>query len=100
MVSLDEWLGGLPDGIDTVMSEEGKKLSGGQRQRIGIARALYRKVDVLLLDEATSALDNATEQEINGMLHSLRKNYNNLTILSIAHRDSSLSMCDRVVTIE
>lgn len=100
MVSLDEWLGGLPDGIDTVMSEEGRKLSGGQRQRIGIARALYRKVDVLLLDEATSALDNATEQEINGMLHSLRKNYNNLTILSIAHRDSSLSMCDRVVTIE
>ena len=100
MVSLDEWLGGLQDGIDTVMSEEGRKLSGGQRQRIGMARALYRKVDVLLLDEATSALDNATEQEINGMLHSLRKNYNNLTILSIAHRDSSLSMCDRVVTIE
>ncbi len=100
MVSLKEWRDTLADGIDTVMSEEGKKLSGGQRQRIGIARALYRKVDLLLLDEATSALDNATELEINRMLVKLREQCKGLTILTIAHRESSLLMCDRVVTIE
>ncbi len=99
MVCLKEWRDGLAAGIDTVMSEEGKNLSGGQRQRIAIARAIYKKVDVLLLDEATSALDNATEMEINKMLLQLRKIYSNLTILSIAHRESSLAMCDRVVRI-
>jgi ABC-type multidrug transport system fused ATPase/permease subunit len=99
MVCLKEWRDGLAAGIDTMMSEEGKNLSGGQRQRIAIARAIYKKVDVLLLDEATSALDNATEMEINKMLLQLRKIYSNLTILSIAHRESSLAMCDRVVRI-
>ncbi|MBR5857058.1 MAG: ABC transporter ATP-binding protein [Bacteroidales bacterium] len=99
MVCLKEWREGLAAGIDTEMSEEGKNLSGGQRQRIAIARAIYKEVDVLLLDEATSALDNATELEINRMLLQLRANYTNLTILSIAHRESSLAMCDRVVRI-
>ena len=99
MVCLKEWRDGLAEGIDTMMSEEGKNLSGGQRQRIAIARAIYKKVDVLLLDEATSALDNATELEINKMLLHLRSLYSNLTILSIAHRESSLAMCDRVIKI-
>ena len=99
MVSLKEWRDTLADGIDTPMSEEGKNLSGGQRQRLAIARAIYKKVDVLLLDEATSALDNATEMEINKMLLNLRTIYTNLTILSIAHRESSLAMCSRVVRI-
>lgn len=99
MVCLKEWTATLPQGIDTNMSEEGKKLSGGQRQRIGIARAIYKRVNVLLLDEATSALDNETESEINSMLLQLRKNLGNLTILSIAHRESSLKFCDRVVEI-
>ena len=99
MVCLKEWAATLPQGIDTNMSEEGKKLSGGQRQRIGIARAIYKRVNVLLLDEATSALDNETESEINSMLLQLRKNLGNLTILSIAHRESSLKFCDRVVEI-
>jgi ABC-type multidrug transport system fused ATPase/permease subunit len=99
-VSLGKWVKSLPDGVNTRLSEAGGKLSGGQKQRIGIARALYRKVAVLLLDEATSALDNVTEKEINRTLQQLKENNEGLTILSIAHRESSLSFCDRIITIE
>lgn len=99
-VCLDKWASELPQGIDTPLGEYGKRLSGGQRQRIGIARALYKEAEVILLDEATSALDNLTEMEINDMLAELRKIYPGLTILSIAHRESSLSYCDRIITID
>lgn len=100
LVSLGKWLDTLPDGIDTVLSESGGCLSGGQKQRLGIARALYKEVDVLLLDEATSALDNTTEKEIIETLNHLKRTYDRLTILSIAHRDSSLAYCDRIITLE
>jgi len=99
-VSLGRWVNTLPDGVDTVLSEAGGKLSGGQRQRVGIARALYRNASVLLLDEATSALDNETEREVNSTLQRLKVGDAGLTILSIAHRESSLSFCDRIITIE
>lgn len=98
-VRLDAWVSTLPQGIHTPLAEAGAKLSGGQKQRIGIARALYRGVSVLLLDEATSALDNETEYEINQTLLQLKESYQGLTILSIAHRDSSLGYCDRIVRI-
>ena len=75
-------------------------LSRWQRQRIGIARALYIRVEVLLLDEATSALDNVTEKEINETLCQLKEKYKGLTILSIAHRESSLTYCERIITIK
>lgn len=99
-VRLDSWLETLPEGIDTRLSERGEKLSGGQRQRIGIARALYRQTKILLLDEATSALDDKTEKEVNSILCELREQHNRLTILSIAHRESSLAFCDRVVEVQ
>ena len=99
-VSLDKWLHTLPEGIDTVLGESGGRISGGQKQRIGIARALYKDIDVLLLDEATSSLDNATEREVNETLNQLKQTYEQLTILSIAHRESSLAYCDRVITLE
>ena len=98
-VSLDAWVNSLPQGMDTPLSEAGAKLSGGQKQRIGIARALYKQASVILLDEATSALDNDTEREINRTLQRLKENYQELTILSIAHRDSSLGYCDRIITV-
>lgn len=98
-VNLGKWIQSLPNGIDTVLTESGGQLSGGQKQRIGIARALYKEMDVLLLDEATSALDNQTEKEVNETLCQLRHIYNKLTILSIAHRESSLTYCDRIITI-
>jgi ABC-type bacteriocin/lantibiotic exporter with double-glycine peptidase domain len=99
-VSLENWAKELPEGIDTVLGEAGGRISGGQKQRIGIARALYKQADVLLLDEATSALDNETEKEVNETLQQLKHTYSQMTILSIAHRDSSLAYCDRVITIE
>ena len=100
LVSLDKWFQTLPNGIDTELNEAGSNLSGGQKQRLGIARALYKDIDVLLLDEATSALDNDTEREVNETLYHLNKKYDQLTILSIAHRESSLSYCDRIITLE
>ena len=100
LVSMDAWLNTLPNGVDTDLNEAGGNLSGGQKQRIGIARALYKDIDVLLLDEATSALDNETEREVNETLAKLNKKYKKLTILSIAHRESSLSYCDRIITLE
>ena len=98
-LSLGRLVKGLPEGLDTVLSEAGSKLSGGEKQRIGIARALYKNASVLLLDEATSALDNETEKEINGILQLLKDSGEGLTILSIAHRESSLGFCDRIIRI-
>lgn len=99
-VSMEDWLQTLPDGIDSVLGEAGERLSGGQKQRIGIARAIYKEIDVLLLDEATSALDNETEKEVNETLGKLKQKYQGLTILAIAHRESSLAYCDRVIKME
>lgn len=90
----------IEDGLDAVLGEAGGKLSGGQKQRIGIARALYKEADVLFLDEATSSLDNQTEKEVNDTLMQLKEIYKGLTILSIAHRESSLAYCDRIITLE
>ncbi len=98
-VCLDQWVATLDEGVNTVLSEAGGKLSGGQKQRIGIARALYKNVSLLLLDEATSALDNVIESEINQTLQQLKEKNKGLTILSIAHRESSLSYCDRIITV-
>lgn len=98
-VRLDDWVNGLPQGMDTPLGEGGGRLSGGQKQRVGIARALYKEADVLLLDEATSALDNETERAVNDMLLGLRKECRGLTILTIAHRESSLAYCHRVINL-
>ena len=98
-VSLEAWVKSLPDGIDTLLNEAGTQLSGGQKQRIGIARALYKHASVLLLDEATSALDDVTEREINHTLQQLRMRQEGLTILSIAHRESSLRYCERIIKL-
>ena len=98
--SLSEFVASLPKGIHTRIGECGALLSGGQRQRIGIARALYKQADILFFDEATSSLDNATEQSINRAIEHLSTSNTNLTIVVVAHRDSSLSYCDRIITLE
>lgn len=96
---LREFVDGLSDGIDTRIGEQGSRISGGQRQRIGIARALYKGCDVLLFDEATSSLDNRTEQNINQAIERLSRDNKSLTIVVIAHRDSSIEYCDRIITL-
>lgn len=86
----------LPDGFQTLVGERGVRLSGGQRQRIGLARALYHQPEMLVLDEATSALDLATEKAVMETIHSLQ---GHLTIVTIAHRLSTLERCDRILTL-
>jgi ATP-binding cassette subfamily C protein len=87
----------LPDGIHTQIGEHGVKLSGGQRQRLGIARALYHDPEILIMDEATNALDSATEKEFNEALQNLMKEK---TVIIIAHRLSSIQMCDEIIQLE
>lgn len=95
---MDEWLENLSDGIDTLLGERGLTLSGGERQRLGLARALYRDISLLLLDEATSALDSDTESEIIAAVEEARLK-RGLTVLSIAHRESSLSKCTQIIDL-
>lgn len=90
---LNEFIGALPEGIETHVGERGIRLSGGQRQRIGIARALYHDPAVLVLDEATSALDIATERDFMRAIQSLR---GTKTVLIVAHRLSTVEHCDRL----
>ena len=97
MAQLQEYIEKLPDGILTNVGEQGIQLSGGQRQRIGIARALYYNPDVLVFDEATSALDSNTEKEVITSINSLK---GKKTIIIIAHRLSTLSICDKIFKIE
>ena len=99
-VQLKEWANELPQGLDTPLGEYGSRLSGGQKQRIGIARALYKEAEVLFFDEATSALDNKTEQEINHALETLSLRHRELTLIVIAHRESSLAFCDRIFDLD
>lgn len=87
----------LPQGFQTTVGERGVRLSGGQRQRIGLARALYHRPQVLILDEATSALDNQTELAVMETIHRLQ---GTLTIITIAHRLSTLERCDRIIRLE
>jgi ATP-binding cassette subfamily B protein len=94
---IDNFITQLPDGYDTLVGERGVRLSGGQRQRIGIARALYKKAQVLILDEATSALDDETEAAIMRSILSLG---DEVTLLMIAHRLSTLRECDQIVRLE
>lgn len=98
-VRLTEWLHSLPDGLDTPLGESGCRLSGGQRQRIGIARALYKGAEILFFDEATSALDRQTEEEVIQLLGDLSTTHRKWTLLMIAHRESSLRICNRIITL-
>lgn len=99
-VQLGRWAKELPQGLDTPLGEYGNRLSGGQKQRIGIARALYKEAEVLFFDEATSALDNRTEREINHALEQLSLGHRELTLVVIAHRESSLAFCDRIFDLD
>tara|TARA_Y100000816_G_scaffold97623_1_gene67929 strand:- start:290 stop:2017 length:1728 start_codon:yes stop_codon:yes gene_type:complete len=97
--NLDEFIKSLPDGLSTNVGEKGVKISGGQRQRIGIARALYNNPQILVLDEATNALDTATEEKFLNLINEL-KNQQNLTVVMITHRISTLNICNKIYKIE
>lgn len=100
LADLKPFVDSLSAGVNSRIGELGSRLSGGQRQRIGIARALYKQCNVLLFDEATSSLDSQTENNINSAICRLSTEQKGLTIIVIAHRESSLGYCDRIITLE
>ena len=97
LAQLTEFIGSLPDGLDTVVGERGVRISGGQRQRIAIARALYRRPQVLVFDEGTSALDNTTEA---GMMRAIEDLRGSHTVILIAHRLSTVRNADQIILLE
>jgi ABC-type multidrug transport system fused ATPase/permease subunit len=88
---LDQFVKGLPGGLDAQIGEGGVRLSGGQRQRIGIARALYYNPSVLVLDEATSSLDTITESDFIDAICALK---GDKTLIIVAHRLTTIEHCD------
>ena len=87
----------LPEGIDSMVGDNGNRLSGGQRQRLAIARAIYKNAPILILDEATSALDSESERQVQDALERLMAGR---TTLVIAHRLSTIEHADRIVVLE
>ncbi|BCO19253.1 lipid A export ATP-binding/permease protein MsbA [Alteromonas sp. KC3] len=97
MAHVEEFLANLPDGLDTVIGENGLMLSGGQRQRIAIARAILAQAPILILDEATSALDTESERLIQDALETLQKR---CTSIVVAHRLSTIENADCIMVVE
>ncbi len=94
---LTELVKELPDGLDTLIGENGMRLSGGQRQRIALARAFYHNRSVIVMDESTSSLDNETESEVVKEINYLK---GRVTTIIIAHNLSTLSNCDIIYEVQ
>lgn len=94
-----DFIQSLPEQFDTYVAEGGGNLSGGQKQRIAIARIFLRKPKILILDEATSALDNTSEKHIQMEIERLKEE-DHMTVISIAHRLTTLKNCDRILVFD
>jgi ATP-binding cassette, subfamily B, bacterial MsbA len=92
-VCLDDLVSQLPNGLDTVLGEEGARLSGGQRQRLALARAIIGRPEVLLLDEATSSLDNESERLVQQAIEQIAADF---TVVVVAHRLSTVRRADTI----
>ena len=94
---IDGWVATLPDGLDTLVGEEGAELSGGQRQRLVLARALLADAPVLLLDEPTAHLDHETAEEL---VRDVFETAGRTTVLLVTHRPEGLDLVDEIVRLE
>ena len=94
---LGDWIGSLPEGLDTMVGESGKLVSGGQRRRVAIARSLYRHPQLLILDEATSDVDAATES---ALLDTLRSLSAQMTTVIVSHRLAPIQASNRVAMLD
>ena len=97
IAQLEQFADSLPEGLNTMVGENGMRLSGGQRQRLGIARALYRDPEIIIFDEATSALDNETEQ---ALMDAVEQLHNSKTLIMVAHRLSTVEKCEQRIEIK
>ncbi len=97
LASLDEFVNGLPHGIDTKVGESGIKLSGGQKQRLAIARAMLRRSSIILFDESTSSLDNFAQEEVKKSIDGLK---GTSTIVIVAHRLSTIKDSDIIFFLD
>ena len=97
--NIDSDIEKLPGAYQFKLSEGGTNLSGGQRQRIALARIFLRKPKIVILDEATSALDNTSERIIQKEIEKMKEEYGT-TIISIAHRLSTLQNCDEIIVMD
>lgn len=97
-LGLEDFINGLPQGLNTQIGEHGASLSGGERQRIAIARALYKVPDIIIFDEATSSLDSISEKYVKHTLNKLSEQ--GKTIIIIAHRLSTVKMADMIFVLE
>ena len=95
--SLEEFVLGLPKGIDTKVGESGIKLSGGQKQRLAIARALLRNSNIIIFDESTSSLDNFAQEEVKKSIDGLK---GKSTIVIVAHRLSTIKNVDKIFFLD
>ena len=94
---IDDFIMSLAEGYDTQMGQMSFRVSGGERQRIGLARIMLKQPDVIILDEPTSALDVLHEKEL---LYTLEKEFKDKMILTISHRLSTLTYCDRIIEVK
>lgn len=94
---IDEFIHAQPKGYDTVIGEKGIKLSGGQRQRLVLARLFLRNVDVMIFDEATSSMDQYSESIVHDAINAVGRDK---TVIIVAHRESSIALCDRIINLD
>lgn len=94
---LKNFLNSSPNGVDTIVGEQGSRISGGEKQRLAIARALYFKSDLFIFDEPTSSIDQNTEIELIKVIKELKKNK---TIIIVSHKMSVLEDCNKIFKIE
>ena len=94
---LEKFVNSLPEGINTIIGEQGQRLSGGQRQRIGIARSIYRDAELLIFDESTNSLDQTTEQSF---LRDIMNFKEKKTIIMISHKLSTLKNCNKIFEVK